>query len=91
MYDWSSLRKHVSSGQCSRLKRRVALGQSMDQMWSDVLEEERQDPRPPEGLAEGNAVSEGEWLDVPLSQVLKNTEVNGCLTAVLFDMQAEAH
>ena len=75
MYDWSSLRKHVSSGQCSRLKRRTALGQSMDQMWRDVLEEERQDPPcPPEGLAEGSAVSEVEWLDIPLSEVLKNTE-----------------
>ena len=47
MYDWSALRKHISSGQCSRLKSRAATGQSIDEMWSEVERQEHVDPPSP--------------------------------------------
>ena len=59
MYDWSSLRKHVASGLCSRLKWRVANEKTVEEMWSVVLQQEREDPpEPPPGLEAGLEVIE---------------------------------
>ena len=71
MYDWSALRKHISSGQCSRLKSRAATGQSLDEMWREVERQENVDlPSPPHGLDSGQAAPEEVWLQMPLRDVL---------------------
>ena len=74
MYDWSSLCKHVASGLCSRLKWRVANEKTMEEMWSVVLQQEREDPpEPPPGLEAVAAVDEHTWLTQPLREVIVDT------------------
>ena len=76
MHDWSALRKHISSGQCSRLKSRTATGQSLDEMWHEVRQQECADPpSPPHGLDSGQAVPEEVWLRKPLQDILNRVEL----------------
>ena len=70
MHDWSSLRKHVASGTCSRLKWRTATGTTLEEMWKVVLQQEQDDPpEPPPGLEVASAGDVRTVLLRPLLEV----------------------
>ena len=71
MHDWSSLRKHVASGTCSRLKWRVATGATIEELWDAVLRQEQEDPlEPPPGLEADSFGEVGALLSQPISEVI---------------------
>ena len=49
MYDWASMERHFTEGRCHRLKTAAALGQSLEQVMRQVMEEEVESPpKPPD-------------------------------------------
>ena len=50
-YDWASMERHITESRCSRLKSAAALGQSIDRVMQQVMQEERESPPKPPSSA----------------------------------------
>ena len=78
-YDWASMERHITEGRCSRLKSAAALGQSIDRVMQQVMQEERESPpKPPSSASHLDSIPTDipqQLLTCSLSQLPEYAEV----------------